>query len=386
MNISNQTTTPSTLFNLTALCLMTSLQGNSSDNNTVKNNDVNIWFDCKNKKLNNPSLKPFWEYGEFKAAKWFSKNSKFIVMCLGYPGNIAAIITVCRMKPFTTSSLFMVMLAIMDTATLLSKEVYYRLTFHDVRLYDFGCQTMLFLGAFTMQYANWILVLMTAERFIAVRFPMKVQKISTKTKVAILLAVVAVILIGLNAHLFVTIYEKLYTRRGYVCTVKPEHAYFYLVEWYWVENSVFGFIPCVAVFVLNIMIIVCIRISIKKQKDLTAVDQNKSKQQMQITVMLVTVSVIFVILTMSNTIFLLYFVYIGYYQHRSDHYHIAVLQLTSQLVFLLTDFNNATNFYFYFLSGRRFRKHFIQMICCCCPKRKSRETTETSVYSKSTRY
>ncbi|XP_061169110.1 gastrin-releasing peptide receptor-like [Saccostrea echinata] len=369
MNVTTQITT---LFNVTSsMCMMTSPSVNNSNNNSCVDN---ITTDC------GPSHNSFTEYDEYIAALFINKNYLYFIVGLGIPGNIAAIITVCKMKPFTSSSVFMIALATMDSFNLIIKELYYQLTYYDIQMYDIGCQLMIFLGTFAMQYANWILVAMTAERFIAIKFPMKVQEICTKTKVIIVLVVLGLVLASLNSHFFATKREGYTALRKYSCMSKVGYDNFYTKIWYWIDGVVYAMAPFCLLTILNFLIIAGIRDSVKKQKDLTNLQQKQSKQHTQITVMLVTVSVVFTVLTMPNCIF---FIYDGYWDFEKSCYETALYHLIYQVVFVLSDLNHAVNFYFYFLSGKKFRKHFLKLICCS--KRKFHGTTATTI-TRSSRY
>ena len=77
--------------------------------------------------------------------------------------------------------------------------------------------------------------------------------------------------------------------------------------------------------------------------------------------MLFTVSVVFVLLTMPNCVF---FIVQDDWDYQSSLHDTARYYLVFQLVFLLSDLNHAINFYLYFLSGRKFRRHFKALICC----------------------
>jgi hypothetical protein len=89
---------------------------------------------------------------------------------------VSALITISRMKPITSSSIYIAMISLIDAFNLIFKLSYLLLTLYDIRLYDGGCKTMYFMGTFFMHYSNWLLVSMTIERFVAIWFPLKVTK------------------------------------------------------------------------------------------------------------------------------------------------------------------------------------------------------------------
>lgn len=149
--------------------------------------------------------------------------------------------------------------------------------------------------------------------------------------------------------------------------------------WYWMDGVAFSVAPFCALIILNFFIINGIRDSVKKQRDLTNLQQKQTKQHNQITVMLVTVSLVFTLLTLPNSVF---FISRGYWDYQKSNYQIALHLLIYQLVFVLTDLNHAVNFYLYFLSGKKFRKHFISMLRCAS----NTTTTTRTTLTRSSRY
>ncbi|KAK3105893.1 hypothetical protein FSP39_008047 [Pinctada imbricata] len=99
-----------------------------------------------------------------------------------------------------------------------------------------------------------------------------------------------------------------------------------------------------------------------------------------INVMLVTVSVVFVLLTMPNCIF---FIVKDDWNYRVSLHETARYYLVFQVVFLLSDLNHAINFYLYFLSGKKFRRHFNALICC--KKKKQPLRTQSTMITRSVR-
>lgn len=371
----NTTTQTAVLF-ITSLstCVSTSLPGNDTDNNTFPTNSTT---DCGS--TVGVAGRSFEDFEEFKVALIINKYYLYIICGIGIPGNIAALVTVWKMKPLSSSSIFMIALASMDTLTLVIKELYYQLTYFDIQMFDLGCQFFVFIGQFAGHYANWILVAMTTERFIAIRFPMKVQKICTKTKVITALLVIAVAMIVLNVHHFATVDEGYDSFSKYQCSTKKDHEFFMTKIWYWMDGVAFSVAPFCALIILNFFIINGIRDSVKKQRDLTNLQQKQTKQHNQITVMLVTVSLVFTLLTLPNSVF---FISRGYWDYKKSNYQIALHLLIYQLVFVLTDLNHAVNFYLYFLSGKKFRKHFISMLRCAS----NTTTTTRTTLTRSSRY
>ena len=96
--------------------------------------------------------------------------------------------------------------------------------------------------------------------------------------------------------------------------------------------------------------------------------------------MLITVSVVFVLTTLPNCIM---FIAQNYWDYEKDILTFANHYLIYQIVFVLSDSNHAVNFYLYFLSGRKFRQHFCNLICCRIQSEKKRRMTTMSYMTSS---
>ncbi|KAK6971122.1 green-sensitive opsin, partial [Biomphalaria glabrata] len=119
------------------------------------------------------------QYGVFWAAFYLHKYYLWVIFAFGFPGNIVSFITILRMKPLSSPIIYVAAVAFVDNSCLLCKILFYSFTRYDVHLTDGGCRTLFFLGSFTAQLANWLLVIMTVERCLAICLPLKVGSICT---------------------------------------------------------------------------------------------------------------------------------------------------------------------------------------------------------------
>ncbi|KAJ8307226.1 hypothetical protein KUTeg_015310 [Tegillarca granosa] len=335
---------------------------------------------------------PLFDYAEYAVALFINRYYLIFICCIGIPGNIAALITLAKMRPLSSSLLYMVVLAVVDTVALVIKILYLQLTTKDVKLGDIGCKFIFFIGNFSMQYSSWILVAMTVERFIAIWFPLKVSKWCTRQRAILVMVLEAILLMGLNLHYFWTFHETTHDLYVYDCSTYSEYQYFHSDIWYYLDGLAYSILPFVILIMCNFMIIFGIKRSGRKQQVLTnKMDKfqsaDKAKQQNQITIMLVTISIVFVVFTMPNCLFFIIKGKINYLATPHSH---AIWILWMQVVFFLSDANHAINFYLYFLSGQKFRKKFKSIICCRKSPRRIRFNTTisniNSVYRKQSSY
>lgn len=229
------------------------------------------------------------------------------------------------------------------------KVIYWQASGHFIQLTTPGCTIIMFVQQFSTVYANWVVVAMTTERFLAVWFPLRVGQMYTRRKAIITLASLAFITAAVYLFFFwswIEHYEKGY---GYWCEMKHEYVIFAQDSFYWIDGLYYAILPCLLILIGNTLIITNIKRATKIQRHLTnSFDQGgrKARDQRQITVMLVVVSVVFLLLNMPNAVF--YIVKRSWSYQEQSYEHVKNL-FTNRLVHVLADANHAVNFYLYFL-------------------------------------
>ena len=315
--------------------------------------------------IDNALAPSFTDYVEFKVAKFINDYYLYLVCVIGIPGNLACIMTLTSMKPLLSSAIYMLALAVADVIALALKISYIRLTAEDVRLGDIGCRLIFMMGTMWQMYANWVLVALTIERFLAIWFPLKVRELSTKRNTLLVLSLMLLFFALANLQFLFT-YEEVHDQfMVWDCRPKPKFAEFINKIWYWIDAILYALLPTILLLVFNSLIIFAVRRSGKKQRRMTfghGKPTESLNQQRQITTMLLTSSIIFVILVLPNSIF---FIVKNYWTWRETSLGISQYYLLLQIIFLLSDLSHALNFYLYCLSGRKFRQHFLKLICPC---------------------
>ncbi|KAL4228498.1 hypothetical protein ACF0H5_011546 [Mactra antiquata] len=305
----------------------------------------------------------FTEYIEYSVAEFINNYYLYFVCVIGIPGNIACIITLTFMGGKLSSAMYMTTLAIADLIAIGLKLAYFLLTKYDIRLGDSVCRLMFMFGTVSQMYSNWILVVMTTERFIAIWFPLKVKKLCSKWRSISILIVLFILFILVNLQFIFTFEEVKDPFLSWDCRPKEQYRKFIQTVWYWIDGALYAVLPIIIILVLNSLIIYAVRKSNRALTNLTNRRKNskdKLTQQKQITLMLLAVSLTFVLLVMPNCIF---FVARQYWTWKETQLGIAQYYLVYQIVFLLSDLNHAVNFYLYCLSGRKFRQKFINVLC-----------------------
>ncbi|KAL8585035.1 hypothetical protein ACOMHN_043671 [Nucella lapillus] len=308
----------------------------------------------------------------------------WVVLAFGFPGNALSLLTILRMPSVSSSKMHVALLAVVDNCAIVSKLLYHQLSKHHVSLGHGGCKVIMFLGNFFSILAGWILVAMTLERFIAVWFPLKVNRIYSKRKATIVLVTIIVLTFAFNSIFFAAMQED---AEMLLCTYTDALFSFMLNYWYWADALAYAIIPCVIILVSNTLIIVNVQMSTRRQRRLTNNFDPKSRRvrdQQQITTMLIVISIVFLLLMLPNSVF--YLVSETWKESTApDSYARLEFHFTKQLVHMLSDFNHAVNFYLYFLSMATFRHRFLDTLLCRKPARKPKGSN-SSVFKTSHSY
>ncbi|XP_071102808.1 sex peptide receptor-like isoform X2 [Haliotis cracherodii] len=318
--------------------------------------------------MNNSTDYPVYEYDDdvtavLNAGIYINNYYLWAIFAFGFPGNVASVITIIRMQRITTSTFYVAVLAVVDNCAIVFKLLYHQLTLHQVWLDSMGCKILNFLSLFFTTFANWILVFIATERFVAVRKPLKVGMYWTIPRAVVSVGGLTCVVTIIYCHIFWT-----FTGNGPDCMIFLQYLHFYRDVWYWLNAAVYSLAPCFLLITLNFFIVQSVRKSTIVRNQLSMKNGTKScnssrsmRQEKQITVMLVSVAVVFIILTVPRCIYAIVHLY---WSVQLGTMADAQKYLLDQLTFFLCDSNHAINFYLYFTTGKKFRRHFLDIVLC----------------------
>lgn len=300
-------------------------------------------------------FKGFWEYDIFETAKWIYLQSWRIYAPPGILGNFIVIIVTLRMKPFNSSSLFMTSLAVVDLIL-----ICFRIPFKEIEMQSTAmCNVYWYLNNVLPVYSNYILVFWTIERFIAVQFPLKVNEWCCLRNTAF-----AITGVGIFASLYNIPWGlnhiKSPDRTG--CDIVPEWSYFTYKIWLYIEIPIYIFIPMLTIFVCNVTIIYRLRKSTARHKEMTSSEESRKireKEQRNLTITLLVVSFAFLILHIPAAVYNCF----AFLRHEVVGEAEANWVFINTIGITMSELQNSVNFYLYFLSGRKYRRHTIQLFC-----------------------
>ncbi|XP_076458317.1 putative G-protein coupled receptor B0563.6 [Babylonia areolata] len=333
---------------------------------------------------------PFEEMAEVKAGLLIDRIYIPTLTVVGVLGNLLCFLTLVFTSLRNTSTcVYMAAIAVLDCIILIIGfsgiiRDYVGQTEFFLRS-GWACGIHEFLFYFCIHFDVLLLLAMTVDRFIVVRFPLKAQSWCTPKSALRAITAIGIFSFALNIQI-------LFTRRigpsgnpedPMMCYYPdPNVAYFIRKIYTWIDASIYSFISFVSLLVFNVLIIRELNRSQKFSKQFTSSGDTHNNEETKggggdggaakkaantntnITVMLLLVSFTFLMLTSPVVIVLLYEKY--FWSPASDAER-ARSFLTHAFVDNIMYSNHGVNFLLYTISGRRFRQELKKLLgrfCC----------------------
>ncbi|XP_070183383.1 probable G-protein coupled receptor B0563.6 [Littorina saxatilis] len=280
--------------------------------------------------------------------------------------------------PRSSTYIYMATLSVTDSLVQVTNILFLVSKFpgHEVMVKG-TCGLIFFLLYFSLHSNVVVMITMTAERYLAIRFPLKAMRWFTARRAKQAVAGVLLLTLLLNAHHLVI---RRMTWNDYLkedtCTLtgSSQQIHTYGLVWPWIDGSIYCFIPFISLVVFNVLIVKHMRQSRKFRWSNTRQSSDHSTRQgdpnRQITMMLLMVTCAFLVLVGPVATMLLVERYLWI---RTSPREKAVYHLVRTILNNLSYTNHAINFLLYCLSGNRFRQEFIQLFCTRSSCRSSRE-------------
>ena len=288
-------------------------------------------------------------------------GAPFLIV-VGTAGNALSVAVMMRKRlRETTTSLFLAVLAFVDTAILyigLLRQWAIVCRDFDIRNYaEITCKLHPFLLYALNQFQAWLLVIVAIERLIAVFLPHHSKRLCTKTTAAVSLIVNAVLVVALNAHF---LWTNQYIRIRFVdhmiayCTPFDAHNdNFRRAIWPWIDFVAFSLMPFGILISSNVAILQRVLRSQYAHRKSGHVHGNATKMT-SMTAILIVVTFTFFVTTAPISIYLI--------QNDTMRGESTSNDGVKWVAFnLLTYTNNTINFLLYCVSGSRFRKELVSM-------------------------
>lgn len=233
-----------------------------------------------------------------------------------------------------------------------------------------------------------ILCAMTIDRSFFILFPTKAKLLSTKKTTLIIIALIMVINAGANT-IFFAIYDRALILINpenkyssiYFCIAKSSAWEVYLRKITPAIEIVFlYFLPSAIFMITNSLMIYHLIVAGKKRDKMTNNPQAKSTNKgRNSTVILLLISTYYIVVAIPNSMLL---VYVRYYLTEPTIDDSVFLKKGALFCRLLSSSNSCFNFYFYCLSGNRFRNEFLSLF----KKRQEKPESQTAISRVSSKF
>ena len=260
----------------------------------------------------------------------------------------------------STAYFYMGNIAIWDALTICSKAIIMFMFDGAWVVGDGGCMAINFLAGICPLMAVWLVVLLTADRFIAVWLPFRHREICTMKRAIIAYIVLLVVMCGTNVNYFWQLHGIAYTPYYYCMYIEEYERQ--AKAFVWVFVTLLSFAPTIIMFVLNIGLAMRVRQQMASLGDAKSTSgKGKMSTEAHVTIMAFTISISFLLLTGPYCGFTIA-TYV--WNYRTDNQTYITYALTQAIVFLLVDINHCINVFLYFFSGRRFRQDAMVLLTC----------------------
>lgn len=319
-------------------------------------------------------------------------NVSLLIVLIGIPANILALIILKRGIIGKTTRFLLIVLSIEDTLLLLLYSVYY-VANHYSEVYNFSALTiirhadslLLFLLNWTKMTEIYTIVIVSVDRYIAIRFPLQATRLCSIGNVKRALFVIIAI-----AFLFklpnLVIGYKLAALNN--CSIYVTYEVFAELPWFrtfeivyvnLLDQVVSYVVPLGTILVLNVCLIRHVRQAYRTRRSLsnmvrnigTISAQQSQANQRSLTITLVSVITVFILCeTPTSMVFI-----ISVYNIVSDHPNWTIIATIYPFALVLMLINCSINFVIYMLAGKTFRRMFIKVVCGSCLRSRMNHTS-----------
>ena len=308
-----------------------------------------------------------------------------VLLVLGTIGNLLSFVIMAKNMLKVSTYSYLAVLAIMDLLVLYIGllRMWIGAFALDIQHYsNLMCKTVTFLGYVSSVTSVWLIIAVTIERFIAVKFPLRAPRMCNVTRARIVIVTVIIAICLLNSHIFWTVelQPKGHNVTTYVCEASEQHAVLVSEVWPWVDAAVYSFVPFVIITILNILIVRQVLYARERRTKLQNIElttnflrpkgshKRPSESSKKLTCMLLAVSFTFLLTTLPMNLLLIVNVFMnnddsGDQQSMRKRY--AHVTLARTVVELLMYVNHSVNFFLYCATGRKFRRQVKDMFCMC---------------------
>ena len=321
-------------------------------------------------------------YTTYRVAKYIDRYWFPLLVPIGLIGNTLSFLVMIRPNNRKVSTcIYMAAISINDNLMMGLALNHWLVTVANVYEWHLWlCKSLAYLVNFSLQTSTFLVLVMTIDKYAAIKWPLKATTFSTPTRaISVCLGVVICTLCYNVPHLFASDLVK-HMCVGYVLGGLKTKIYS------WINFLANFIIPFSLLIHMNYGIVKAVRNSRKMFRTREDQGMNKRRTTMksaenQLTIMLLLVTMLFLILLFPAHIRFIYSTFVG----RDTPSKYAISLLMFEITHKLYNTNNGINFFLYCISGERFRNDLRTIMCyswksgdLSSAKIKSNEQTEST--------
>ena len=301
------------------------------------------------------------------------------VSVLGTVGNLLAVIVLQKQRQRISTTLLLQTLAVSDTAVLLStvllrslRYLYYYTHWSILGPY-MGVYNYVFIGLFPLVYfirltGTWITVLLTIDRYIAVRFPLHAHHLCTTSRAMRHVIVLALFALLFSLPRFFEYQIDNKNKFGFSSTALLVSRTYTIVYRIVLFFAFMYLIPMLLLIILNAHLLITLKVADTYRAGVS--DSKNVKTNRNITATVVTVVLVTIVCNVSAMLSHLL------WSLQQCFTHLAHLDSSRRYLALISNvfitLNSAINFMIYCLCSRNFRAVLFQMCSCGRHRREGR--------------
>ncbi len=298
---------------------------------------------------------------------YFVRYVSMTLIILSTVGNCLSYLVYSRPKfQASTTGFYFRILAIADTLAchtqcwyLLVNDGYVTGLFTTSKVF---CKLWMFMIWVFRDFAAWILILISIERYVVVAAPHKAKTICTKKKAIISLICVFILLLTLNIPLILSSSQR-WIQDSMRCAVRGNSnmVKFMQTIFRWIDITKYTIIPFSTMIFCNMYIITIVtKAAIRRRRNLATGRSDSGTTVSTMTANLLVVSFAFLILSIPTNIF---FISIPISVVSQPNRLGAQMNLFRTVALQVANLNNCINVFLYCAAGATFRQELKALLC-----------------------
>ena len=274
------------------------------------------------------------------------------------------------------SSVILMALAVADTFTLaVGPTGIYLKQIYNVTVSDYFliCKLQRYVKSVFGYYANWLLIVFTIFKVIAVYFPHKANVYCTRKRafIAVASTLTASFVVNLDSIIHI---QYIIRNNRKKCWFTGSRDIYYTVYSQWVMLTVMSIVPFVLLVTSNILIIWKVLIYSFRRKRRS--NEIKSNDSQSLTAMLISISILFLVTHVPT--FAIIILKRNLRRAANSEEYIYRFLIIDSVFRLLKWTNHAVNFFCYCVSGKRSREELVAMVTGKFGRKRQPDGTEVA--------